>query len=215
MKQALLLLFFLPLTLTVKAQSGYCLTFDEYEADTWHPLSQLELKYRSGNKSLWYGGATYKPTTGDSQTDNVLKKQARLIRHKGSLYLNCHGLSCVGRKFGNRYATAYVFDRDYFLFTALSIQSASDVKDTAKMFGLIGGAVAAYAHKDDFMCYILFPRSGIVEPIDQLMMDMLLEGHPDLLAALGEANEDIRFSPQTIIPLLRQVGLIELFMPPQ
>jgi hypothetical protein len=59
------------------------------------------------------------------------------------------------------------------------------------------------------MCYILFPRTGIVEPIDQLMMDMLLEGHPDLLATLGEANENIRFSPQVIIPLLRQVGLIE------
>ncbi len=209
MKQVLLLLLLLLLTFAAKGQNGYCLTFDEYESDTWHPLSQLELEYRSGNKSLRYGGATYKPTTGDSQTDKVLKKQARLIRHEGSLYLNCRGLLCDGRQFGNWYATAYALNRDYILFTAISIQIASDVTDTARMFGIIGGAVAAYAHKDDFMCYILYPRTGIVEPVEQPMMDMLLEGHPDLLATLGEVSEDIRFSPQVIIPLLRKVGLIE------
>ena len=56
MKRIILLFTLLAAMLAGQAQSSYCLTFDDYAAGTWHPLSQLELQYRSGNKSLWNGG---------------------------------------------------------------------------------------------------------------------------------------------------------------
>ena len=42
----------------------------------WHPLEQMEFEYRSGNKSLWWGGANYKPITGNKETDKILKKKS-------------------------------------------------------------------------------------------------------------------------------------------
>ena len=60
--------------------------------------------------------------TGDSKTDKTLKKDACLIMHNDSLYINCRGLTCQGVVFGNWYAPAYVFDRDYPHFIAPSIE---------------------------------------------------------------------------------------------
>ena len=209
MKRTFLLFALLTAGLAVSAQSRYCLSFSDYAAGTWHPLSRLELQYRSGNKSLWNGGASYKPVTGNSKTDKTLKKDARLIMHNDSLYINCRRLSCEGVSFGNWYAPACVFDREYILFTALSLKARKATARSALMFGIVGGAVAAAKHKDEFMCYILYPNAETVKPVDQKMMRQLLEDYPDLRSNYDdEVGDEADCSPQTVIPLLRKLGLI-------
>jgi hypothetical protein len=209
MKRIILLFTLLAATLAGQAQSSYCLTFDDYAAGTWHPLSQLELQYRSGNKSLWNGGASYRPVTGDSKTDKTLKKDACLIMHHDSLYINCRGLSCQGVRFGNWYAPACIFDHDYFLFTALSIKAKKSTANSAFWFGIVGGAIAAAKHKDEYMCYIFYPNAGTVRAVDQKMMYQLLEDYPDLRSNYDDmVGDEADCSPQIVIPLLKKAGLI-------
>ena len=61
------------------AQSRYCLSFGDQIAGVWHPIENLQLEYRSGNKTLWNGGASFKPVTGDKKMEKLLKKYADLI----------------------------------------------------------------------------------------------------------------------------------------
>lgn len=211
MKQIFLLFLFLTAGLSGSAQSRYCLSFSDYAAGKWQPLSQLELQYRSGNKSLWNGGASYKPVTGDSKTDKTLKKDARLILHHDSLYINCRRLTCQGVGFGNWYAPAYVFDRDYLLFTAMSLKAKRVTASSAFMFGIVGGAVAAAKHKDDYMCYIFYPNAETVKLVDRQMMYQLLEDYPNLQSNYDdEMGDSADCSPETVIPILQKLGLIDM-----
>ena len=187
MKQIFLLFLFLTAGLSGSAQSRYCLSFSDYAAGKWQPLSQLELQYRSGNKSLWNGGASYKPVTGDSKTDKTLKKDARLILHHDSLYINCRRLTCQGVGFGNCTASS------------------------AFMFGIVGGAVAAAKHKDDYMCYIFYPNAETVKLVDRQMMYQLLEDYPNLQSNYDdEMGDSADCSPATVIPILQKLGLIDM-----
>ncbi len=67
MKKTTLILLPLSLMTICKAQDRYCMTFLDYLNDEWYPLEQLSFEYRSGSKSLWWGGSNYKPKTGDKK----------------------------------------------------------------------------------------------------------------------------------------------------
>lgn len=202
------LLVVLVFSLPGKSQSSYCLTFAEYQSHQFHPVKNLRMEYRSGSKSLWNGGASYKPLTGDKKTDKTLKKDARFIVHHDSLYINCRKLSCQGTYFGNWYAQAWLFHNEYFLFTALSREAVKEAAGASFMFGFIGSAIATARNKDDFRCYIYYPNAGTVELIDEQTMNRLLEGRPDLQQELNKANPQKRFTPETLMPILRRLGLI-------
>jgi len=202
------LLFALVISLPGKSQSSYCLTFAEYQARQYHPIENLRMEYRSGSKSLWNGGASYKPLTGNKKTDKTLKKDARFIVFHDSLYINCRKLSCQGVVFGNWYARAWLFHNEYILFTALNINSVSQTRDVAFLFGAIGGAIAAAKNRDDYCCYIYYPNAETVEIIDQQMVNRLLEEHPELQQELDKADPKKRFTPETLLPILRKLGLI-------
>ena len=129
--------------------------------------------------------------------------------HHDSLYINCRGLSCQGVRFGNWYAPACIFDHDYFLFTALSIKAKKSTANSAFWFGIVGGAIAAAKHKDEYMCYIFYPNAGTVRAVDQKMMYQLLEDYPDLRSNYDDmVGDEADCSPQTVIPLLKKAGLI-------
>ena len=215
MKKVLLsLLLFASSYPVCEAQNKYCLSYTDYMNNIWHSLEQLEFEYRSGNKSLWWGGANYKPITGDKETDKILKKNARFLIHNDSLYVNCRGFAVKGLKFGNWYSSACVYDKDQFLFIALSTKSRSNTAGAAMMFGVLGGAIAASSNDDDYQCYILTPTStddAIIKPIDEKYMLELLEGHEDLQAeyqAIEKKKQ--RYSPKVIIPILKKLGLVKL-----
>ena len=91
MKKAILILLISILSTVCEAQSKYCLSYSDYLSDTWYPLEKMEFEYRSGNKSLWWGGANYKPITGNKETDKLLKKKARFLMYNDSLYVNNRG----------------------------------------------------------------------------------------------------------------------------
>ena len=201
------------LAVVCEAQSKYCLSYSDYLADIWHPLEQMEFEYRSGNKSLWWGGSNYKPQTGNDETDKLLKKKARFLMHNDSLYVNCRGLSAKGLKFGNWYSPAFLYDKDHFMFIALSTKARSKTSGGALMFGVLGGAIAASSNDEDYQCYILSPTSTDdtkVKPIDEKYMLALLEGQDDMLAeyqAIEEKKQ--RYSPEIVIPILKKLGLVK------
>lgn len=208
MKKNICLLFFLILSLSGKAQDGYCLSFGDYQSNIWHTVENLRFEYRSGNKSLWHRGASFKPVTDDKKTDKILKKEARLILYHDSLYINCRGLSYQHTKFGNWYAPACIFSHEYFLFTALSTKAIKQTAYSSMMFGVIGGAIAASKYKEDYMCYVFYPNSNTVEAVDQKMMNQLLEDHPILKEQYAKVDEVQQHAPETVIPILQELGLI-------
>ena len=213
MKKTILILLISILSTVCEAQSKYCLSYSDYLSDTWYPLEKMEFEYRSGNKSLWWGGANYKPITGNKETDKLLKKKARFLMYNDSLYVNNRGLSFKGQKFGNWYSPACVYDKDAFLFIALSTKSRSNTSGAALMFGALGGAIAAASNDKDYQCYILTPTStedAIVKPIDEKYMLKLLEGHDDLLNDYQAVTEKKkRYSPDVVIPILKKLGLVK------
>lgn len=206
------LLLLVPVT-ACKAQSKYCLSYSDYLADAWHPIQHMKFEYRSGNKSLWWGGANYKPITGNTKTDNLLKKKARFLMHNDSLYVNCRGMNVNGDKLGNWYSSAYVYGPDSFLFIALSSKARSGTAGMALLFGVVGGAVAASAYDDDYQCYVLTPTSeddAMIDPVDDKYMLTLLKGHNELLSEYQTVNEKKkRRSPEIVIPIFRKLGLIK------
>lgn len=208
MKKKLLFLSLLLLSIAGKAQSAYCLSVDDYYTKTWHAIENLQLEFRSGKKSLWNGGASFQPKSSDKKTDKILKKSALLILHHDSLYINCRSLSCQGVRFGNWYAPACAFERENILFTALSLKAIKQTSNSAVMFGIIGGAIAASKHKNEFMCYIYYPGANTVEPINQAFMNQLLEEHPALLEAYSQVEETDKEMPKTVLPILTEIGVI-------
>ena len=208
MRKYLISLLFLTAVATGQAQSGYCLSFADYQSNTWHTVENLQLEYRSGNKSLWNGGATYKPVTGDAKTEKVLKKEARLLHHD-SLFINCRNLSYQKTRFGNWYAPTCVFDRDYLMFVALSLKAIKQTRNSSMAFGIIGGAIAAANHQDDYQCYVFYPSSETVKPVDQEMMESLLENHPEMREAYDKTDKKKKYAPEVVIPILQQLGLID------
>ena len=201
------LLFF---SLCSKAQgSYYCLSFADYLIDNWQRLDTLQMERRTEGDKFWYGGASIKPSTGNKQMDKVLRKQARLIRHRDSLFINCNELSCKGQSFGDWYAPAFVYERDYFLFVAHNYKSMRRVSAMSFSFGLIGGAVSSATTKNDYMCYVFNPSSETVEPVDKKMMARLLKDRPDLLERLSMIASKQRYTPEIILPILKELGLVE------
>ncbi len=198
-------------SLCSKAQgSYYCLSFADYLIDNWQPLDTLQMEGRSESDKFWHGGASIKPVTGDKQMDKVLKKQARLIRHCDTLYINCNELACKGVSFGSWYAPAFIFERDYFLFIAHNYKSMRRVSNMSFSFGLIGGAVTAATTKNDYLCYVFNPSTETVEPVDKKMMARLLKDRPDLLEQLSNIASKQRYSPEVILPILKELGLVEM-----
>jgi len=209
MKRTILLLTLLVLTMSVHAQSRYCMSFGDYLADKWYTLDHLQLEYRSDRKAYWNGGANYKPVTGDKKTDKLLKKEARLIQHHDTLYINCHQLSCDGVAFGNWYARTIIFENDYFLFVAPNVKTKQKVSNVTFMFGAIGGTIAATASRKDYLCYVFNPATEMVEALDKDVMVRLLESQPDLQAEYEKADPKHKCRADVVIPFLQRLGLIE------
>jgi len=198
------------LSLCSKAQgSYYCLSFADYLIDKWQPLDTLQMERRTDGDKFWHGGANIKPTTGDKQMDKMLKKQARLIRHRDSLYINCSELACKGQSLGAWYAPAFVYERDYFLFIAPNYKSMQRVSNMSFSFGLIGGALTRAATKNDYLCYVFNPSTETVEPVDEKLMQRLLKDRPDLLERLSKIKFKQRYSPEVILPILKDLDLME------
>ena len=210
MKRTTMIFCLLLLSLCSKAQgSYYCLSFADYLIDNWQPLDTLQMERRTDGDKFWNGGASIKPTTGNKQMDKVLKKEARLIRHRDSLYINCSELTCRGQRFGAWYAPAFVYERDYFLFIANNYKSMRRVNAMSFSFGLIGAAVTSATTKNDYLCYVFNPSTETVEPVDTKMMARLLKDRPDLLEQLSKIASKQRYSPEVILPILKELGLVE------
>lgn len=188
----------------------YCLNAADYLNDIWHPTpGALQMKHRSKGQAIWFGGATYRPYSGQKPTDKLLKKQALFIVHHDSLYINCRHLNCQGIKFGNWYAPAFVFDRDYVLFAAPSIKNRQDATMAGFFFGIAGAATVALSSSDDFCCYIYNPSTGLSELIDESLLRRLIGERFDLQDALDQTELKRRLLPETVLPLLRKAGLLE------
>lgn len=206
-KNIILIISMLLTCLSASAQSGYFLSFLDYFNDTWQPLDTLQMEQRNSGK-FWWGGCDIKPVTGNKKTDKLLKKKARLICHADSLYINCRQLSCQGVRFGNWYAPAYIYERDYFLFIAPSFKSRQRISNIAFMFGAVGGVIATSTSKHDYMCYVFNPGTELVEPVDKTMMERLLEEYPELHAKLMQVKSKERYTPEVVMPILQELGLI-------
>lgn len=194
-----------------KAQSSYCLSFADQLAGVWHPIENLQLEYRSGNKTLWNGGASFKPVTGDKKLDKILKKDAVMIMHNDSLYINCINLQYKRTAFGNWYAPACAYDDTEFLFIAMSYKAIQKTQNMAMAFGVIGGALMASSSSHDFMCYVYHPSSETVEAIDREFMLNLLEGHEAMKTDYLKLNKKECYGPLVVLPLLRQLGLVKAY----
>jgi hypothetical protein len=210
-KRVALLLYVLLQMQTIGAKSGYCLSFADQLAGTWYPIENLQFEYRSGSKTLWNGGASFKPITGNKKLDKMLKKDAVLIMHNDSLYINCFGLSYKQTAFGYWYAPTCMFDDTEFLFVAMNYKAINKTNNMAAAFGIIGGAIAASTSSHDFMCYVFHPSSETIEAVDRDFMLELLSRHAEQKEEFLKLNKKECHNPLVVLPILRQLGLIKAY----
>lgn len=53
------------------------------------------------------------------------------------------------------------------------------------------------------------PSTETVEPVDKKMMPRLLKDRPDLLERLSKVKSKQRYSPEVILPILKELDLVE------
>ena len=114
MKRVLILIVLSCLSLTgLQAQTRYCMSYADYQADNWEELDSLHVKEMSNGRRL-FGCNDFKLTTGNDSLDKVIKKDVFAVFYNDTLLINCRNIHFRGadyedQTFGNGFTRAYYF----------------------------------------------------------------------------------------------------------
>ena len=197
------------------AQDRYYLSYSDYKNNVWHPLDTLIVEEHSQSRKLWWGGNDFKFTTGDSNLDKTLKKEAFVISHGDSLYVNCRNLRFEKTRFGSGYTRAFVFKDNQLAFANTRIGKKAMRKRglTAGMFGAIGAAISesnvmkhpvGYVITDD--AESLDKGRVAIHMLNDEYMQTLLEGSELLEKYLSVKKTKERESAENTFDILRRMG---------
>ncbi len=198
---------------TTMAQTRYCLSYEDFKNDKWINLEDsVWMEGRTKSQKFWSGGGNFKFTTGNKDTDELLKKEARLIIYEGKMYVNLRKLRAKGITFGNHYAQAYRYAEDKVCFIAPR-KTSNAVIMGGMLGGAIGGAIAVSAdlNENPEVCYIMDSNEKKVKQIKAKEMSALLAEStlgPGLYETYDKASKE---SAEVVIRQLKKLGLLKPF----
>ena len=203
--------------LTVSGQSRYCKTYEDFIEDRWEQLDTVYIDSHSKSHQFWWGGNDYKLTTGNKDTDNILKKDAFAVMQGDTIYLNCRNLRYDKTRFGNGYTKARRIGERSLLFVNRMIgrEVRNDQVMVGFMFGTVGVAVSANKWMKNQVCYVI--SSGAeddghiaIRPIDDSLMNQMIDNRVDLHEEYySEKDRKKRMLAIHVIPILEKSGLFE------
>lgn len=132
MSTFLRLLFVVALLLnanSMSAQSAYCNSYEDFLKDNWIPLDTVNKEGPDNSQLWWWGGNSYKFSTGDKATDKILKKEAFMVKQNDTLYVNCRDFVFSDVRFGNAYGSLMFYPslRKRVFYNPVNIKRASQL----------------------------------------------------------------------------------------
>lgn len=197
------------------AQCGYCKTFGDLLADRWEHLDTINVDKHSSRHQFWVGGNDFSLSTGNTLTDDMLKKDAFAVMQGKKLYVNSRRLRYQKTRFTKGFTRAMRMGRDTLIIANQTIGSAANGRAIAgSMFGAVGGALVASNNMRRRVCYIICgtqDKKGNVEieMVDDALMEKLLKDHPALREEYySEPERSLRILASHIVPILKKAGLL-------
>ena len=196
---------------TVVGQTRYCLSYEDFKNNKWVTLEDsVTMEGRTNSQKFWWGGGNFKFTTGNKETDELLKKEARFIIYKDKMYVNLRKLRAKGIKFGNHYAQAYRYAEDKVCFIAPR-KTSNAVIMGGMLGGAIGGAIAVSAdlNENPEVCYIMDSNEKKVKQIKAKEVSALL-AESSLGPGLYETyDKESKESAEVVIRQLKKIDLLK------
>lgn len=203
------LLLLLVATVAMVGQTRYCLSYEDFKNDKWVTLEDaVTMEERSNSQKFWPGGGDSKFTTGNKETDKLLKKKARFIIYEDKMYVNLRKLRAKGITFGSHYTTAYRYGEDKVCFVAQRPMSLQTMI-TGSMFGAVGGAIAASSEIGNEACYIMDSNEKKVKQIKAEDMSALLAESPLGPGLYETYDKEAKESAEVIIRQLKKIDLLK------
>ena len=221
MIRKLFFLSFICFTTIGKAQTKYCLTYQDFCNNKWESLDTLYVTQHSKSQKEWWGGNDYTLSCGNKETDKLLKKEALVVMQGDSLYVNCRNLCYQDMSLGRGYTKAKrIGNRSLLLVNRLMDKESAEGATTAGfMFGAIGGAMIGISMAKQSMkqqvCYIISKGANAKGKIeirllnDDLIKQMLKDQGPLLRDYYEEDDYTLRTLAERVLPILEKSGLIK------
>ena len=202
--------------INVSGQCCYCNTYEYFLEGRWEKLDTVYCNSHSKSRQLWWGGNDFTLTTGDVATDRILKKDAFVVMHADTLYVNCRNLVFEKTRFGSGYTKAKRIGRQSLLFVNRIIGSdaAGQAMGARYVLGAIGGALAAADQMKQQVCYVISwgPEEGKLIPIrlvDDELVDKMVTRKDLIREYYSETNKQKRILADHVMPILEKAGLFE------
>lgn len=200
------------------AQSKVYYSHEDFFADKGEVLDTVYVEQHGKSRQLWWGGNDYKLTTGDSQLDKEIKKNAFAVVTQGdSIYVNCRNLRLEKTGFGNGYTRGMRIGEHSILIVNRLIghEMAAEAQTASFLLGAMGGMAAASKSMKQQMCYVISSgadQKGRVDirMVDESLIKLMLKDHPDVyLDYLQVTDKSKRNLASRVIPLLTKAGLLK------
>lgn len=104
----LVLVLFIAVSVSVVAQTRYCLSYEDFKNNKWVTLEDSVTATLENTGGL--GDLSFK--TGDKDTDKLLKKEVRFIIYNDVLFVNNRKLKGKGVSLGKNYTQAFRYGKD-------------------------------------------------------------------------------------------------------
>lgn len=137
MVRTLMILVALETAVCAFGQVRFCRTYQDFCNDKWEYVDSISITHHSKSHQFWWGGNDYKISCKDKDIDNVLKKEAFVVAHDDSLYVNCRNLRYEKCAFGKGYVRAKrIGNRSLLVVNRLTGRDI--VKEQAKAGAMFG-----------------------------------------------------------------------------
>lgn len=214
-KRWLCAMMLLTMVTAVNGQCRYCNTHEDFLEGRWTELDTVYCETFSKSQQMWWGCNDYAFTTGDKDTDKILKKKAFVVMKDDTLYVNCRNLRYDKDRFGSGYTKAKRIGQRSLLFVNRAI--GSDIRENhmlaAFMFGAIGSAIDSHSQMKHQVCYVISwgadEKGRIsIRMINDDLMEQMIGYHNSLNDEyFSEKDASKRVLAEHVIPILEKAGL--------
>lgn len=217
LKRCFTLLFCLLIFAGMNAQCRFCRTYEDFHNDRWEKLDTIIIEQHSKTRQLWWGGNDFTLTCGDKTLDKVLQKEAFVVMHNDTMYVNCRNLRYEKTRFGGGFTKAMRIGDQSILFVNRMIGRDAMTRQlsNAYFFGTVGSILTARQLMKHQVCYVISwgaDEKGkiAIRMIDDTLICQMLEKHYDLIQEYkSEKAPGKRILASHVLPILIKAGLIK------
>lgn len=196
------------------AQTRYCLSYKDFKDDKWVTLKdsvKATMKNTNGIKGLVFA-------TGNKELDKLLKKEARFIVYRNTLFINNRKLKGKGISLGKNYTPALRYGKDSICIAGprglkggkAALYFTGNLAANLLMVPLTGTSViVAPTREDDPVCYIMKSDERKLPMITTEYMNQLLADKPQLKSLYEAEDKKKSETAEVVMKYLLKLDLLK------